>query len=180
MDIQEMVDRRIRELQAESNQSHQNRFEGATSFFPGNGDERAIGRQQELGKSPHLRTPTITDSVHDLASFGDVIDAALAQVARQVLEITEQLAGDYAQLEKHILKSRLELLSSVESVLDTALALRREVRGRLGAIYNGPCEESLARPASSPRHNHKEPPVLQENSRATMHDGVAALFRRTL
>ncbi len=156
MDIQEMVDRRIAEITSRAEPENRTR---------GNESER------EPGAAP-------VSQLDRLAEFGEIMDAALTQVAAEVLDVTERLAGDYTRLEKNILKSKLEALNAVESVLDTALFLRREARERLSQIEKG-LRREVEIPASR-RESVREPVTPEGSQRASMHEGVAALFRRTL
>lgn len=158
MDIQEMVDRRIAEITSRAEP-----------------ENRTRGNESEREREP---AATRVSQLDRLTEFGEIMDAALTQVAAEVLDVTERLAGDYTRLEKNILKSKLEALSAVESVLDTALFLRREARERLSQIEKGLRREVEA-PASW-RESSREPAATEGSQRASMHEGVAALFRRTL
>ena len=189
MDIQEMVDRRIAELSSQSEATRP--WDGAAAasheFYrrSGNGGEPAFetgdrGADNPL-PAPVMAAPPMQSTADRLSEFGTIMDAALTKVAAQILEVTEQLAGDYARLEKNILKSKLEALGAVESVLDTAIFLRREARERLSQI-----EVSMRRPQmapsqpTAPGQDTVAEPLSSDSGRASMHEGVAALFRRTL
>ncbi len=151
MDIQGMVDRRIAELESEST---------AVTSRPG------AGRQGE-SFSP--------GADRELREFSRMIDAALAQVAAGVLEVSERMAADYTRLEKSILKSRLEALDAIESVLDITLRLRSEIIRRLSTVNNmlqDSPERQTLRAAG--------PTATGGNQRSDMRDGMAALFKRTL
>lgn len=151
MDIQKMVDERIRELLAQGDK---------TSLSPNYQDEV---------------------SNEDLLDLGDLIDAAMIEVAERVLAISDRVAGDYARMEKDILDSRLAVLQSAEAVLDIAVSLRRKAKAltsisadTIRMRSHEDDELSLVRAVRDLGES-----ALQDG-RASMHDhGVASLFRRT-
>lgn len=151
MDIQEMVDARIREL---------------------NG--------QPCSAAPVSRPRLAKDSggfrkCGDILKFGEIVDGTLSEISSRVLDITEQVSGDYARLEKELLKSRLDLLRSAEIVLDMALSLKKQARllmatSNISGFRDADGEESLME-MRQPRGRI---------DRASLYDdGVADLFRRT-
>ena len=213
MDLQELVDRRIAELKLQpesrppaggSGQYGRQPFSAGDSDQPyGHGSRTRAGdpqppfRQAPMPETPlprrrysdmeeAARAPVAgQEAEQELAHFAEIVDAALAGMAGRMLEMTEQLAGDYARLEKNILKARLETLQTVESVMDIAVSLRREARVRLeeiagqlrrqtaAAMVTSPPEESMP-----PAHAYDEA-RLDGNGGRTMHEGMAALFKRT-
>lgn len=121
--------------------------------------------------------------VSDPAEFSEFIDAALAEIAGRVLEITDQLARDYTRLERDTLKSRLAVLKSVEAVLDIVLSLRRKARSlSLASRYNSmdyPHFEDLP-PAAFNEGVSAVDGWQPHDGRASMRgSGVAALFKKT-
>jgi hypothetical protein len=204
MNIQEMVNSRIEELRSQSEAvtssgrrpSQEQPAYSPESYPVMSVEEDAPGAYYE---EPHpmpvrpRRDASASAGLQpvDLPRFGEVIDSVLAEVADRVLEITEQMAGDYARLEQDILASRLAVLRSVESVLDIALSLRREARAFIQEADRAqryPRQRGAAVPTGLRRDDSFEPmpefpgegrTILQD--RANMHDlGVASLFRRTL
>ncbi len=150
MDIQEMVDRRIAELESEPVAATRVRPAGEKGSF-----------------SPA--------AAQELKEFGRTMDAALSRVAAGVLEISEKISWEHSRMERSILKSRLEALEAIESVLDITLRLRSETARRLSAFNNklddGPGGQALSL---------AEPQVAGSNHRSSMRDGMTALFKRTI
>ncbi|MDO8736207.1 MAG: hypothetical protein Q7K29_03890 [Thermoleophilia bacterium] len=151
MDIQEMVDRRIEELLAQ----------GERSCLPPK-------KQEEISRD-------------DLSDLGNVIDAAMMEIAERVLSISDRVAGEYARMEKDILDSRLAVLQSAEAVLDIAVSLRRQVKTLTTASINTGRQKTLK---DDELHLVRAVRDLQDSflqdGRASMHDhGVASLFKRT-
>jgi hypothetical protein len=152
MDIQKMVDERIEQLIAQSERS---------SHAPRH--QEAISRD-------------------DLSDLGNIIDAAMMEVAERVLAISDRVAGDFARMEKDILDSRLAVLQSAEGVLDIAVSLRRKARALTSASVTAkrqqPCDEEDELHLLRAVHDLEDTPL--QDGRASMHDhGVASLFRRT-
>ena len=102
MNIQEMVDARIRELSS--------RPDG----------QREPAATAPAGVGAHDRP--------DQIEFAAMIDETLAQISNNILTISEQASRDYARLEQDLLQSRLMLLRSAEMVLDMALSLKKQAR----------------------------------------------------
>ncbi len=198
MDLQELVDRRIAELRHQSEpRLRANSFpERSDRAESSSGYDREQWQQREALPSipPQTRrgyesgaadaSPLSTAPVAELSQFAELVDASLAGMAGRMLEMTEQLAGDYARLEKNILRARLETLQTVESIMDIALGLRREARVRIDAIAGELRRQPAAAVEPAPR-----PPVtgdaVGENpggigGYGSMHEGMAALFKRTL
>ena len=117
----------------------------------------------------------------ELAQFAEIVDAALAGMAGRMLEMTEQLAGDCARLEKNILKARLDTLQTVESVMDIAISLRREARAKLETIGDELRRQTLVMAAAEQAGLAAASDSRDDGngSRASMHEGMAALFKRT-
>ena len=213
MDLQELVDRRIAELKLQpesrppaggSSQYGRNPFSDVDSDQPfRHGSRTRVGvpeppyRQAPMPEAPLLRRryadmgEVVTapaaglEAQQELAHFAEIVDAALAGMAGRMLEMTEQLAGDYARLEKNILKARLEMLQTVESVMDIAVSLRREARARLEDIAGQLRRQTAADMVLSPPEESMPPTHAYDdaepdgNGGRTMHEGMAALFKRT-
>ena len=182
MDIQEMVDLRIAEIQARTNRTsatHDPEFSNGcdsnfcltNDIFRGAGS-RGNSRRYQSDFQNHFDEHC--KPVESIAS----LDQALASVAVKMLEITDMVAGDYGRLENDILKSKLAVLQSAESILDIAVVLRKKALD-LGADL-----------AQKEPGNRKVKPLQQDDcadnvlhtvgGRASMHrHGVAALFKRT-
>ncbi len=150
MDIQEMIDRRIAELESE----------------PTVARVRPDAAGQAAGHSP--------GAARELKEFGRMMDAALAQVAAGVLEISERITGDYSRMERNILRSRLEALETIESVLDVTLRLRSETMRRLGAVSS-----RLEDISTGPDPSVTEAPA-GGNHISALQGGMAALFKKTI
>lgn len=118
------------------------------------------------------------------SGYNEDIDRALTEIAGMMLEITDRLTRDYARLEKDLLDSRLEVLKSIESVLDTALSVKRS--GRKASLAGSEAQGFDAGGESVPPGFNN---VLADNvikglypdkGRASMvSSGVSALFQRT-
>lgn len=152
MDIQDMVDARIRKL---------------------SGQALSIDAvlQTHKDKSPAGIIPD-----KEILKYSETVDSTLSEISRRVLDITEQVSGDYGRLEKELLKSRLDLLRSAEMVLDMALSLKKRSRMLV----------TTPRDASRQNAGGEWPLMAVEqaqggNGRASLYnnDGVADLFRRT-
>lgn len=163
MDIQELVDARIREI----SESSYHAMRPAPSvlddgYLPAGGVE-----------------PDAAGADPGIFRFGEMMDGALGEISNRVLAITEQVSSDYTRLEKDLLKSRLELLRSAELVLDLALSLKKQARLLMASVppATGGAYEPRGRPARL-----KPAPVLrpERTGRASLYnEGVADLFRRT-
>lgn len=151
MDIQEMVDARIREL---------------------NGQPGSAAPVSQ----PHLaKDPGGFRDCGDILEFGEIVDGTLSEISSRVLDITEQVSGDYARLEKELLKSRLDLLRSAEIVLDMALSLKKQTRllmatSNISGFRDADGEDSLM---------EMRRPQGRIDRASLYNDGVADLFRRT-
>ena len=197
MDIQRMVDERIREL----------RNQTIRISRPGSSSPKSERRYDLPGleaESPTIRSENprsvcsrrfddrFVDSRDELSSLAAMMDSSLTEVAERILSITDRVAGDYMRLEKDILDSRLALLQSAESVLDIAITLRRKAKAIIAAAVRTEASEPPAA-GSNVRRNYVRPMPdddfiiadeeryhhIQEG-RVSMHDqGVASLFRRT-
>ncbi|MBE0429772.1 MAG: hypothetical protein IBX61_07865 [Thermoleophilia bacterium] len=104
MNIQEIVDARVRELRS-----------------------RALKQDASPGM---LKTPPRADGENfsELTELGALADRVLNDIAGRILEIAEQVSGDCARMEKDLLNSRLALLQNAEAVLDMALSLKVRTR----------------------------------------------------
>lgn len=153
MDIQQLVDARIRELSREHH--------GAVAPMH---SPREVSGLPRLGRRD------------ELAEFGEIVDLTLNEISSRVLEISEQVSGDYSRLEKELLQSRLDLLHSAELVLDMALSLKKQARQLLVStdVACASDEQEDYGLRASRRHSH------ERIGRASLYnDGVADLFRRT-
>lgn len=182
MNIQEMVDRRIEELRAQALADVDRAVTGEMAGSPledsaachpgGNGDGAPAA-------APSMPPASPGDDA------GDFVDRALSRLATRILDISEQLADDYASLEKEMLKARLAALQSVETVLDIVLSIRREARDLSGREADMRLREKmmeLRRPGAAGFSTTSITTDFAdlEGGRASMHDnGVAALFQRT-
>lgn len=191
MDLQELVDRRITELRLQSEPNP------PTAAFRGSAPPRlAPGEREDMpgaapaGLAPQRRyadreagatAATGPAAPQELAQFAEIVDAALAGMAGRMLEMTEQLAGDCARLEKNILKARLDTLQTVESVMDIAISLRREARAKLETIGDELRRQTLVMAAAEQAGLAAASDSRDDGngSRASMHEGMAALFKRT-
>lgn len=176
MNIQEMVDRRIEELRSQALAD----MERAVASAPEVTVPPAAYGSGGNGGAPaaDVLRPAREDA-------GEFVDRALSRLATRILDISEQLADDYATLEQEMLKARLSALQSVETMLDMVLSIRRETRDLAGREADLRLREKmmeLRRPGAagfSTTSMAAEDPEL-EPGRASMHDnGVAALFQRT-
>lgn len=194
MDIQELVDRRIAELQGEQvtvtdeyeydvdNDSSRSVNQPARDEFDLDlRDERPLRKRRRSTDGPY--------SGGDINRFCEVVDAALVEVAGRVMEIAERVTEDHARLEKELLDLRLETLENAESVLDMALSVRKRAR-RMIAENTGEKVQSVNEvrrgfTLESEGLGSKIPAVPGDRqraarARASMHDvGVASLFRKT-
>ena len=201
MDLQELVDRRIAELRYQSEPrvragsfpEHGGRAEFSSAADREHWERREAlppsippqtRRGHESGAADTSLLSTAPDAQQELSQFAEMVDASLAGMAGRMLEMTEQLAGDYARLEKNILRARLETLQTVESIMDIALSLRREARVRLDAIAG-----ELRRQPAAAMEPALRPPAAGDTAgenpggnggHGSMHEGMAALFKRTL
>jgi len=153
MDIQELVDARIRELSREHH--------GAVAPMH---SPREVNELPRAGRRDAL------------AEFGEIVEITLNEISSRVLEISEQVSGDYSRLEKELLQSRLDLLHSAELVIDMALSLKKQA-GQLLVSNDAPgaFNERDGYGLRSPRGHSRE-----RIGRASLYnDGVADLFRRT-
>ena len=200
MDLQELVDRRIAELRYQSEPrlranpfpERGNRAESSSGYDREHWERRealpSIPPQTRRGYESRAADAsplsTAPDAQRELSQFAELVDASLAGMAGRMLEMTEQLAGDYARLEKNILRARLETLQTVESIMDIALSLRREARVRLDAIAG-----ELRRQPAAAMEPALRPPAAGDTAgenpggnggHGSMHEGMAALFKRTL
>ncbi len=116
----------------------------------------------------------------ELSALGQVVDVSLIEVAERIMAITEQVAGDYARMEKDILDSRLAVLQSAEEVLDIAISLRRKARGLLSSGIEVRAVDPAHSGVSQLDINVDRDGNYFQDGRVSMHDhGVASLFRRT-
>ncbi len=133
MDIQRMVESRIRELEE--------RREAAPASG-GGGDEPRAGERRlpERGSA-------------DIEDFILSADEKLAEVAVRVLELTERLSGDLGRMEQELLRSRLEVLQGAETVMDLAMMLRRRCREFLAE--GGGAAMGIEEPVTPPGGRHR-------------------------
>lgn len=182
MNIQKMVDERVeklRALQIEISPAGIAEAGEDRPFDNISSDRRRLNlptEEQGIPTSGGDLSPTIEE-----LEFGELIDAALTEVAERVLMISDQVAGDYARMEKDILNSRLSVLQSAEKVLDIAILLRRKA-----SSLNRACQKEMEFSAEyQDELQLSEIGQMDEGSfsngrRASMHEhGVASLFRRT-
>lgn len=178
MNIQEIVDRRIEELRAQALAE----MDGIVANDPPDVHAGQSAVRQPPGHSaaaPAAPPPPLGDDA------GEFVDRALSRLATRILDISEQLADDYATLEKEMLKARLAALQSVETVLDIVLSIRREARDLSGREADMRLRErmmELHRPGAAGYSTTSitSDPEDYDAGRASMHDnGVAALFQRT-
>lgn len=182
MNIQEMVDERVEKLRALQTEvspagiaeAGENRpFDNISS------DRRRLNLTTEEQGIPNLGkylSPTIEE-----LEFGELIDAALTEVAERVLMISDQVAGDSACIEKDILNSRLSVLQSAEKVLDIAISLRRKA-----SSLHRACQKEMEFSAQYEDElqlleiGQMDEGSFSNDGRASMYEhGVASLFRRT-
>lgn len=183
MNIQEMVDRRIEELRAQALADVDRAMSGEVSaMLP---EEPAAIRAGGNGDGAAVSAAPMAAKTAGGDEAGDFVDKALSRLATRILDISEQLADDYASLEKEMLKARLAALQSVETVLDIVLSIRREARDLAGREADMRLREKmmeLRRPGAA---GFSTTSITTETTdldagRASMHEnGVAALFQRT-
>ena len=185
MDIQEMIDSRIGELRAQA-VGHAGSYpapdplEKPAASMSGIHDGRLESGVGQRSLSPEISSLSQQGggAGTGLMSIGEEIDIAMTDVANQALEISEKLAGDYARIEREMLESRLMVLRSIESVLDTVLSLRRKMRN-IGSSLESVTADYRQSPAASRDLDPAGRAMIGD--RASMREsGVAALFRRTL
>lgn len=182
MNIQEMVDERVEKLRALQTEVSPAGIAEAGEDRPFDNissDRRRLDLTTEEQGIPNLGkylSPTIEE-----LEFGELIDAALTEVAERVLMISDQVAGDSACIEKDILNSRLSVLQSAEKVLDIAISLRRKASSRHRA-----CQKEMEFSAQYEDElqlleiGQMDKGSFSNDGRASMHErGVASLFRRT-
>lgn len=194
MDLQELVERRIAELQGQPVSVLEDEFaeeepgdDGIMVDFEDPGmdirDQRPVRKRRSTDRDQHK------DKGANITHFCEVVDAALVEVAGRVMEIAERITEDHARLEKQLLELRLETLENAESVMDMALNVRKKARrliadntresrpsstaDRRGFAVDS--EKIDAKPTAGPVER-----LVDSSERASMHDvGVAALFRKT-
>lgn len=164
MDIQAMVDARIESLRKQQ--------------------ARAASGHGRAGDYHDLDTSEQIDSEQaGLNELGELTERILMEIAGRVLEITEQVSGDYARLERDILNSRLEILQSAETVLDVALSLRRQAKSIIEGHTHGarhfPRENFAPVPVSGHWTGMDRNPSRLEGRASMIENGVADLFRKT-
>lgn len=182
MNIQEMVDERVeklRALQTEVSPAGIAEAGEGRPFDNISSDRRRLDLTTEEQGIPNLGkylSPTIEE-----LEFGELIDAALTEVAERVLMISDQVAGDSACIEKDILNSRLSVLQSAEKVLDIAISLRRKA-----SSLHRACQKEMKFSAQYEDElqlleiGQMDKGSFSNDGRASMHErGVASLFRRT-
>lgn len=182
MNIQEMVDRRIEELRAQALADVDRAVAGEMAGSPL--EDPAACHPGGGGDGVPAAAPAMSPAGPG-DDAGDFVDRALSRLATRILDISEQLADDYASLEKEMLKARLAALQSVETVLDIVLSIRREARDLSGREADMRLREKmmeLRRPGAAGFSATSITTDIAdlEGGRASMHDnGVAALFQRT-
>lgn len=197
MDIQELVESRIEELRSRSTGAERDVYpahghdgiDGVTA--PAEDLRPAVNRESYRGERPPAidRRDRGFDPEGVPRDFCELVDAALAEIANRVMEITEQVTEDHTRIERELLDSRLQVLQSAEVVMDMALRLR----SRALELMAGMDQRASGMAASNQRAFtsglEKISPVTfagagQDRSgngeRASMHEiGVAALFKKT-
>jgi len=170
MDIQKMVDDRLEELLA--------RQYRVTPVTPVEDDLASAHRRAPAmpARDEFAVTPR---RARTRRQRSDVMELTLAEIAERILAVTDQLAGDYARMEKDILDSRLTVLQSAEAVLDIAISLRRKAQAIINEETAGRIERRRHVADGLEDFDDAEDYETQEG-RVSMHDlGVASLFRRT-
>jgi hypothetical protein len=198
MDLQELVEKRIAELKSRSvagidSDPESEQLSSSGSFRNARDPERdsKVDYRDRRARRPRKSAAVVKplDRDQSVIEFCEIVDAALVEVAGNVMEIAERVTEDHTRLEKELLDLRLETLEGAESVMDMALSIRKraqrlldESRDDFAAAqefcrreFTVDCEE-----ISSPSTSEPEYGMTGSGSRASMHDvGVAALFRKT-
>jgi hypothetical protein len=203
MDIQEMIDSRIRKLRAQDESPVASRDDiDKPDEVRHQHEPDEVRHQHEPDEVRHRHEPDevrhqhepVTQESHRYnrrlsdrepmpmpaeSEFGDFIDKRLSQLAMRMLEIGERMSADYGRLEQDLLRSRLEVLQGAEEVVDLALSLRKQCRRLLSGEERYAGGAGKGRKAPLPdgiRSLEGEDP----DKRVGMHSmGVADLFRRT-
>lgn len=172
MDIQELVESRIRELKGQEQAPPQEADAGelGPDYSP---PEGISAEDQRVGRRFSDRQAMPMAGVSD---FGEFVDQKLSMLALRMLEISERMSADYGRLEQDLLKSRLEVLRGAEEVLDLILSLRKQC-GQF--LAHGGRDTGTVK-GSAPASGGIEDRGGEDLDRANMHSmGVADLFKRT-
>ena len=193
MDLQSYVDRRIEELESKQAGSDADRCErrriddyaSRTQSGGANGREKPVLADNASERD----NPELFDSGVNKEDICIMFDAALAEIARRVMEIADKVTEDNARIEEELMSSRLTALENAESIIDMALRIRSKTRNMMsnkppavstraetGKMNNSAtCER-----AESTTAGNKAERTYRSSTRASMHDiGLAALFRKT-